>query len=59
VLTYFDNPGVSLPTTITTWVAQSQMPEFLNKMHSATLMYAENKKTVIFLNRIIFLCTYI
>lgn len=44
VLTYFDNPGIVLPPTITSWVAQKQMPEFLNKMHLATVEYAQERK---------------
>lgn len=44
VLTYFDNPGIVLPPTITSWVAQKQMPEFLNKMHLATVEYAEQRQ---------------
>ncbi|XP_063706521.1 stAR-related lipid transfer protein 7, mitochondrial [Culicoides brevitarsis] len=45
VLTYFDNPGLSIPKRITTWVAQRQMPDFLDKLHIATLNYAKVKKT--------------
>lgn len=44
VLTYFDNPGVVLPPAITSWVAQKQMPDFLNKLYCATLEYAKQKK---------------
>lgn len=44
VLTYFDNPGVVLPPAITSWVAQKQMPDFLNKLYCATLEYARHKK---------------
>uniref|UniRef100_A0A336KQ21 Phosphatidylcholine transfer protein n=1 Tax=Culicoides sonorensis TaxID=179676 RepID=A0A336KQ21_CULSO len=44
VLTYFDNPGLSIPTSITTWVAQRQMPDFLDKLHNATLNYAKAKE---------------
>lgn len=44
VLTYFDDPGLSIPKSITTWVAQRQMPDFLEKMHQATLSYANEKK---------------
>lgn len=43
VLTYFDNPGLSIPKSITTWVAQRQMPDFLDKLHQATLNYAAMK----------------
>lgn len=44
VLTYFDNPGIVLPPSITSWVAQKQMPEFLNKLYMATLDYAQEKQ---------------
>lgn len=44
VLTYFDNPGVSIPSAITSWVAHAQMPDFLNKMYEATKVYVERKQ---------------
>lgn len=44
VLTYFENPGVVLPKSITSWVAQKQMPEFLHKVYTATLEYAQEKR---------------
>lgn len=43
VLTYFDNPGIVLPPAITSWVAQKQMPDFLNKLYIATLEYAQTR----------------
>lgn len=43
-LTYFDNPGIVMPAAVTSWVAQKQMPEFLNKMHLATIEYAEMRR---------------
>lgn len=43
-LTYFDNPGIVMPTAVTSWVAQKQMPEFLNKMHLATIEYAQARR---------------
>lgn len=43
VLTYFDNPGIVVPPAITSWVAQKQMPDFLNKLYMATLAYAETR----------------
>lgn len=42
-LTYFDNPGIVLPQTVISWVAHKQMPEFLNKLHLATLEYAKSR----------------
>lgn len=44
VLTYFDNPGIVLPPAVTSWVAQKQMPEFLNKLYLATLDYAKTRQ---------------
>lgn len=44
VLTYFDNPGVVLPQSVTSWVAQKQMPEFLHKLYIATLDYAQVRR---------------
>jgi hypothetical protein len=34
-LTYFDNPGLSLPTWLTNWAAIAGIPEFLNKVRQA------------------------
>lgn len=44
VLTYFENPGVVLPQSVTSWVAQKQLPEFLHKLYIATLEYAQEKR---------------
>lgn len=44
VLTYFENPGVVLPQSVTSWVAQKQLPEFLHKLYIATLDYAHEKR---------------
>lgn len=41
VLTYFDNPGIVLPQSVQSWVAQKQLPEFLHKLYIATLDYAQ------------------
>lgn len=46
VLTYFDNPGIVVPPAITSWVAQKQMPDFLNKLYMATLAYAETRPRI-------------
>lgn len=43
ILTYYDNPGIKIPKTVTNWVAQRQMPDFLDKLHQATVAYAGNK----------------
>lgn len=43
VLTYFDNPGIVIPPTVTTWVAKTHMPDFLNRLHLATIRYAQGK----------------
>ncbi|KAG0717490.1 StAR-related lipid transfer protein 7, mitochondrial [Chionoecetes opilio] len=36
-LTYFDNPGTSLPQSITNFVAMSGFPNYLKKLHMAAL----------------------
>ncbi|KAF5299232.1 hypothetical protein FQA39_LY02405 [Lamprigera yunnana] len=38
-LTYFDNPGVNIPSTVTTWVAMRAMPDYLNRLRLATREY--------------------
>lgn len=44
ILTYFDNPGLSIPKYITNWVAKKQMPDFLGQLYQATVNYASAKK---------------
>ena len=34
-LTYFDNPGLSLPTWLSNWAAMAGIPDFLNKVRAA------------------------
>lgn len=43
VVTYFDNPGIVMPPTVTKWVSRIYMPDFLNKLHQATIRYASGK----------------
>lgn len=43
VVTYFDNPGIVMPPTITKWVSRIYMPDFLSKLHQATIRYATGK----------------
>lgn len=38
-LTYFDNPGVNIPASVTTWVAMKAMPEFLERLRDASKKY--------------------
>ncbi|XP_023018293.1 stAR-related lipid transfer protein 7, mitochondrial [Leptinotarsa decemlineata] len=40
-LTYFDNPGVNVPTSVTTWVATRAMPDFLDRLRDATKHYKD------------------
>lgn len=40
-LTYFDNPGVNIPSSVTNWVAMRAMPDFLDRLRKATLEYRE------------------
>lgn len=44
VLTYFENPGVALPQKVQSWVAQKQMPEYLHRLHLATIEYAKDRR---------------
>ncbi|XP_012252654.2 stAR-related lipid transfer protein 7, mitochondrial [Athalia rosae] len=43
VLTYFDDPGVNIPSAVTTWVAMSGVPDFLCRMRKATTDYRSRK----------------
>lgn len=38
-LTYFENSGVNIPSTVTSWVAMKAMPEYLTKLREATKKY--------------------
>lgn len=38
-LTYFDDPGVNIPSAVTTWVAMRAMPDFLARLRIATKEY--------------------
>lgn len=40
-LTYYDNPGVNIPSSVTTWVAMRAMPDFLDRLRAATKKYRE------------------
>ncbi|KAK9881894.1 hypothetical protein WA026_018091 [Henosepilachna vigintioctopunctata] len=39
VLTYYDNPGVSIPSKVTTWVAMRALPDFLERLRDAAKKY--------------------
>ncbi|KAK7793816.1 hypothetical protein R5R35_014321 [Gryllus longicercus] len=43
-LTYFDDPGVSIPSTITSWVAVSGLPDFLTRLREAARQLAIRRK---------------
>lgn len=43
ILTYYDSPGIKIPKAVTSWVAQRQMPDFIDQLYHATLTYAERK----------------
>lgn len=43
-LTYYDNPGVSIPDAITSWVAMKAMPEFLKRLREASKEYRKYLK---------------
>lgn len=38
-LTYFENSGVNIPSTVTSWVAMKALPEYLTKLREATRGY--------------------
>lgn len=40
-LTYFDNPGVNIPSSVTNWVAKSVMPDFLDRLRKAAIEYRQ------------------
>lgn len=44
-LTYFDNPGVNVPSSVTTWVSMRAMPDFLHRLREATKKYRDYCKT--------------
>lgn len=43
VLTYYDDPGLPIPQSIKSWVAQKQMPDVLSNMYHATRNYSYKK----------------
>ena len=43
-LTYFDDPGANLPSSLQAWVAGQGMPEFLGKMRKAAAVYKKATK---------------
>ncbi|XP_075222373.1 stAR-related lipid transfer protein 7, mitochondrial-like [Lycorma delicatula] len=43
-LTYFDNPGITMPSTLSSWVTVTGMPAFLQRLHKAAKNLNENKK---------------
>ena len=38
-LTYFDDPGVNIPSAVTSWVAMTGLPDFLIRMREASKNY--------------------
>lgn len=45
-LTYYENSGVNIPSTVTSWVAMKAMPEYLAKLREATRDYEKFCKSV-------------
>ncbi|XP_033324643.2 stAR-related lipid transfer protein 7, mitochondrial [Megalopta genalis] len=45
-LTYFDDPGVNIPSTVTSWVAMSGLPNFLIRMRKASKNYHDYKESI-------------
>lgn len=44
-LAYYDNPGISIPNAVTTWVAMRAMPEFLSRLRDAAKNYKDYCET--------------
>lgn len=44
-LAYYDNPGISIPSAVTSWVAMRAMPEFLARLREAAKNYKEYCET--------------
>jgi len=42
-LTYFDNPGLNVPSSLTLWVTVTGMPDYLKKLRRAALGVAERR----------------
>ncbi|CAL7938329.1 unnamed protein product [Xylocopa violacea] len=42
-LTYFDDPGVNIPSAVTSWVAMTGLPDFLIRMRKASKNYQSYK----------------
>ncbi|XP_069671090.1 stAR-related lipid transfer protein 7, mitochondrial-like [Periplaneta americana] len=42
-LTYFDNPGVTLPSSIAAWVALTGLPDFQKRLRKAATDYRDHK----------------
>jgi hypothetical protein len=38
--------GIKIPKYVTSWVAQRQLPDFIEKLYQATLRHAERKSTM-------------
>lgn len=45
-LTYFDDPGVNIPSTVTAWVAMTGLPNFLIRMRKASKNYQNYKESI-------------
>ncbi|XP_049811669.1 stAR-related lipid transfer protein 7, mitochondrial isoform X2 [Schistocerca nitens] len=46
VLTYFDNPGVSIPSALSAWVAITGLPDFLSRLRAAARQLASRATVV-------------
>lgn len=43
-LTYFDNPGIALPSAITLWITVQGMPDYLKRLRIEALAISEKRK---------------
>nr|CAD7406761.1 unnamed protein product [Timema cristinae] len=44
-LTYFDNAGVSIPSSVTAWVAMSGLPDFMSRLRQAAREFYSLRKS--------------
>lgn len=42
-MTYFDNPGLVFPSAFASWATATGFPDYLNKLHMATLKFADRR----------------
>uniref|UniRef100_A0A8D8LL97 Phosphatidylcholine transfer protein n=2 Tax=Cacopsylla melanoneura TaxID=428564 RepID=A0A8D8LL97_9HEMI len=43
VITYFDNPGIRMPTYISSWLTFTEMPDFIGRQRNAAIAWSKRK----------------